>query len=1326
MIRLFLNNREVELNSSVSFAINKQFEDITSPADIKNDWSKTVQIPFTQSNNKLFGELFKVDRLIVEGDSTLMGIYFDPYKKVDFRLQWGDAIIMQGYAKNIDVVKSANGEGHYNITLNGELGKVFQEMKKITFDTTTDDKKYLIDGSKYVDSVINKDLVYELWNNEPDLENLDLVENTDSNYRIRDYIGFIPNNSYDDDFDYKTFQKQDSYNSMKFAELLDEQARIVTGNTEASYQTVVGIAADTVIGDGLLPREIGEYRSYLQIPYIYFNKLFQIFAKKTTEITGYEVVMDGTWFNKSNPYWNKMVYILEKFAVQTDIEVGDGEIEEFRAAYYLLNLNSGGHIQGAPSTYAPSIQSKIATTFTNPAIEEIRTKFNNDEMDNVVLQQDSMTVRLTITNPYSVTGTYVGTAADNIIYNENSLFRIDFRLIDSNGNVAAECKNALITENNSFGEARFIDVNKIYVGNFVWDGNRTWHFDFKVNFDFVIQKGEVGDNFYIDCCVYQESDNPYLFYLNSVAQANRIAPQTISFNILAENDNFEYYGYGILNRSFAPFNLNELWNNEFNPFDEILNYCKQYRIGVFCDDINKKLIFKPLSTYFSDYKVLDWTDKLDMSKEYHIQPITFENKYLLFNYEKYETELNKQYNEKYGRNYGEYVLTTEYEFNTEEKKLFKYSKTTIPSTDLCLSWTNLYDNLKIIYTLPAEITAYNKDDDKKNVNVFGAMLFYKGIEKFDTTSAMRTVHITDDTDFQLLNQTYFYTQNGQDGRYIKTFKYPVLDIVANGNLCTFAIPNENYTYIPNSYDNTNGIYKNFWEKYLNERYNKQNKIVTCYLRLTPYDIANFQYNNFVKIENQLYMVNKIYDYQIDENQTTKVDLITIQDVNGYTDNNFKLFTVYNDKFKKWSYYMDYITLTEVGMEKTIYVTSNTPVTWSDPNNALQSMMVYYNNDKSTMTNGSGVIPAGDLVPVTFYMNEPANEFGDVILSNGIEEVKVSVALIYDYSFNIYTQKSNGEFVEWNSTSDYIEFRDVNEEYTLYITSNEYAPVSWSDTEAILQDVYINGKSGSGTITVGDKVPVKFTIGDLYDQEGNITFTNGEQDINVFVRIFVDRSFEIYDSDKTLWTSTDKIELQNTNPLTKTIYITSINSNVQWSANDNTLQDLYINGKAGSGIIPSGTLVPVTFEMDKEGDVETIISSVRFYTTQQSTDIPVNIYYNEIFKIYRWDGEVWDEDYGYIDLSPTNQTQVLYLDANSDVEWSDVNSTLQGLGINVGGDREDWGEYVWGGSGTIYAPSNYKPIYFGIDTSLVQGRNEGKIEFYNGRHSWYVDVVLRDS
>ena len=63
-------------------------------------------------------------------------------------------------------------------------------MNKITFDVTTEDTKYLIDGSKYVNSIVNKDLIHLLWNNEPDLVNLDLTETTDPNYRVQDFIGF--------------------------------------------------------------------------------------------------------------------------------------------------------------------------------------------------------------------------------------------------------------------------------------------------------------------------------------------------------------------------------------------------------------------------------------------------------------------------------------------------------------------------------------------------------------------------------------------------------------------------------------------------------------------------------------------------------------------------------------------------------------------------------------------------------------------------------------------------------------------------------------------------------------------------------------------------------------------------------------------------------------------------------------------------------------------------------------------------------------------------------------------------------------------------------
>jgi hypothetical protein len=134
MIRLFIENTEIELDESVQFAITKQFEDLNNPTSIINDWSKTVSIPFTAHNNGIFGHIYNPDRIIVSSDNAaLTGIYFDPTKKLDMRLQWGDAVLMTGYAKMTDI-KQTNGNGTYNITLFGQLGRVLYEMKKITFD----------------------------------------------------------------------------------------------------------------------------------------------------------------------------------------------------------------------------------------------------------------------------------------------------------------------------------------------------------------------------------------------------------------------------------------------------------------------------------------------------------------------------------------------------------------------------------------------------------------------------------------------------------------------------------------------------------------------------------------------------------------------------------------------------------------------------------------------------------------------------------------------------------------------------------------------------------------------------------------------------------------------------------------------------------------------------------------------------------------------------------------------------------------------------------------------------------------------------------------
>ena len=163
-IRLFLENQEIELSEQSIIAITRQFEEITNPTIICNDWSKTIQIPFTTKNNRIFGLLYNPDRLTQASDISQIGMYFDPYRKIEFRLEYQDSVIMTGYAKNIYSTQT-NGVGYYSITLNGELGKVFQEMKRITFEPAEEETKYLLDSSPYYCEQIDASLIYDCWQN---------------------------------------------------------------------------------------------------------------------------------------------------------------------------------------------------------------------------------------------------------------------------------------------------------------------------------------------------------------------------------------------------------------------------------------------------------------------------------------------------------------------------------------------------------------------------------------------------------------------------------------------------------------------------------------------------------------------------------------------------------------------------------------------------------------------------------------------------------------------------------------------------------------------------------------------------------------------------------------------------------------------------------------------------------------------------------------------------------------------------------------------------------------------------------------------------------
>lgn len=853
MIRLFIENREIELTDDVQFAITSQFENLSNPTDIINDWSKTVSIPFTHKNDVTFGHIYCPDKSIVDGGTV--GVYFNPLKKLNFRLIWNDNIVMMGYAK-LNQVKQNSGKGTYEVTLFGELGKVFQEMKKITFDTSTVDTNYLIDGSEYVDEYINKELVYKSWTSTGQSTDRLYPKYIHGNipntsYKVTDIIGFAPNNSFSEGFDYKAYQYQNS-GSKSFTETLG------SGFTQDTR-----VEPETAIPNGLLPREIGEYRSYYQLPFIYWNKLFKIFQSKAQTITGYQFDLDSTWFNTNNPYWYNLVYMLKPF------DVKDGTMTD----------NANTYVTKPYSSMGWQASSSINTMTTHRTTNLVT--YNNEWTETVPMVDSSVTFS---------DGKWF-TLDDNTLY---PVFKLhsEWYFYDGDGSSSSSqlnTNNALVLNVNAVGENGTTKTIKYLIKRtactLTETGATVINFDgstlagtsdvLSIDTEFIVNKKTFGNSVRFRYEGYWKNSN---WSLTSNGDLVYFSPNEIGGTT---HSNVSVTILDGVHRSFGYFTLNDLWNNDYNLFSEIIKYCKIYRISISVDEFNKKIKFKRYQTLFSDYSIKNWTNMVDKSKDFDIKPVTFENKYVLFNYKDVDSKLAKEYKEKYGINYGEYRLVTDYNFNSETTKLFEEVTPSIVNTDNVLSWTNLCDYHKIAYSFPSEIYVYNKDKDKKQVDVFGAYYFHNGKANFSTEASLhlRDVVISDDTAFQQGNNTYFYTQDSDITKSVTT--YPKLDVIKGDDMCVFNTPKENYTYLDN-YSGKNTIYSKFWENYINERYNVQNKKITCYIKLKPTEYCQFEWNNLKLIGNQLYIVNKIYDYNITNTDTTKVDLITIQNLSGYT------------------------------------------------------------------------------------------------------------------------------------------------------------------------------------------------------------------------------------------------------------------------------------------------------------------------------------------------------------------------------------------------------------------------------------------------------------
>lgn len=914
-IQLYFANQEVELNDNISFPLNKTFENLWNPTEIVVEYSKSINIPATVANNKLMANAYRIDRQFVINDNsgTNIGIYLDPLKRIPMRLVYNNEVLLDGYAKYTSATVNSK-QTYYTFNLYGALGDIFQKLSDCVVDENklTDEQKAESDnGAKYVietpwyTDTINRDFVKNSFDHyNPSITHNGYGSNTkDGTY---DCIGMAPAyRGLYEDFDSTTgwgitwFSSLDDMEMPTGPESVEDQLKKcwkiklkdAKYSDEDAQARVDAIDYNAIVPNGLNEHQMRQLRSYEQKPYIYIHSLMQIFINKCEQLTGYKINLDKSWFNVNNPYWRNLCYMFDYLSVKgntllsslpftgyierqydsgeyfdnyggPDIDYQSGNYEMTTAATYKITdkdiLNQGDIIL---KPFTLGIQTKCQKYADHlPQYCKITQMVNNEVLVDVEVTSNG------VTQHHYYWG---ANTAEPIIEGIHKL-RPELKPFYTTSNFVTMVNETKYDKaSNDLTGIDYLTVPSIKI-------THTKGKDLTIKYNVRL------------CCyafgvVYSGSEYIYdekYFGWGPLPSINSDT-YTVIFPNVEYNANW---------RNTTICSLKNLYTKDEPLFNVLLQYTKMFGLIWNPNYQDKTIDIMTRSTYFRDYKIVDWTKKVDKSKDIKIEPVSFASKYITFNYDDTEGYHYSGYKKKYGVDYGEKKIRTKYNFDTNNTDLFKDKIK--PSSVSCKSFSTIndlkhWDTLTKLPNVPSEINFIDCENDDENSAISINNWYFRA----GNAALEEWWHIVDVTDKEIADDRYYWVGSGIYEKlsmaplyvnYLPMFS-PVMKALNGTRVgCLFNCPNEDYTN-DQQITQTQGrfIYDVCWNDYVNERYNGNNKKLTAYVRLTPEDFNDFNFKTFVTIDNQLFAVNKIIDYDV-KSPTTKVELIQVTNITGYT------------------------------------------------------------------------------------------------------------------------------------------------------------------------------------------------------------------------------------------------------------------------------------------------------------------------------------------------------------------------------------------------------------------------------------------------------------
>lgn len=916
-IQLFLEDQEVELTEDIRFPLTKEFSHLTNPTDILVEYSKSINIPATNKNNILMAHAYRLDRKFANNNNSNIGLQLDPLKRIPMKIIYNGTVVLDGYAKYTSSTISTK-KSYYTFNLYGKLGDIFQKLLDCVVDEADLSEDQLAEsdnGAKYIiptvweEKIIDRHFVKDSWNHE-DIE-FGYYDNPHNcigfapayrglydNFESTSMLGLDWDSSYlppiglptENNIPTEAEDVETKLKDLWVKNIMNSSDTIFSGITEEqARERVDAIDYSSIIPNGLNEHQLRQFRSYEQKPYIYLPALMYLFELKCRELTDYNIVLDKTWFNVNNPYYANLCYMLDYLSVGGNREQFNNQ--PFTSFSRNTLTKDSYNITNNTVLMSSQIQYRLTDTAIlnsgnitlNPitfGIENRRILSADQDPNKCEVVADKRTmVKLEITayaGKKSYTYYYWGSLGRlgvdiSIPESSNSIITPKYT-VDNFVQMAEDTKYD--AESNTIIGTGYLTIPRIVIPHINGD---SVSIQYKATLECPANSSQIP--------VYGE------FLYNGV--------KYVDLMVFEDNTNctfvFPNTEYVVDWRDTTTCSLKNIYKKEEPLFNIILQYSKMMGL-IWSIDYNKKtLTLQTRRSYFNNYEIKDWTNKVDKSKGMTIEPVSFNSKYVVFNYDDVEGDHYTGYRDKYGVNYGEKKIRTKYNFDIKETDLFKDKiHPSIISTKSNYSLDDLI-NWDTITKIPSSISEINFMDCE-DVDRSKSISLNNWCFRLNNFTTSNSYGICDLSPLEIRSDQYYWVSNPVLEYYnIITYTNtlpqfsPVYKSNVDGNVygCLFNCPIEDYT--PDGVLGTaldHYIYDICWSNYINERYNANNKKLTCYVKITPFEFEKFNHNTFVVIDNQLFVVNKMIDYDVN-NQTTKMEFIQVTNIDGYTTQNFE-------------------------------------------------------------------------------------------------------------------------------------------------------------------------------------------------------------------------------------------------------------------------------------------------------------------------------------------------------------------------------------------------------------------------------------------------------